>query len=144
MSKAMELDDATHKEITRLCEVGNVLMEQEDLEGALAEYIKAWNLIPDPQCDWEASTWVIAAMADCYFFLGDDQEAKRALEYAMTCPEGEGNAFFHLRLGQVLFELSELDAAADELMKAYTVEGKEIFDPEDPKYLAFLANRAEL
>lgn len=143
MSKALELDEATHREITRLCEVGNVLMEQEDLESALAEYIKAWNLIPDPQNDWEASTWVIAAMADCYFFLGDDQEAKRALEYAMTCPEGEGNAFLHLRLGQVLFELGELDGAADELMKAYTGEGKDIFEPEDPKYLEFLETRAQ-
>lgn len=144
MSKALELDDATHVEITRLCEAGNVLMEQEDLEGALAEYLKAWNLIPEPQSDWEAATWVIAALADCYYFLGDDQEARRALEYAMTCPDGLGNAFLHLRLGQVLFELGELDKAADELMLAYRGEGKEIFEPEDPKYLEFLATRAEL
>lgn len=119
-------------------------MEQEDLEGALAEYLKAWNLIPEPQSDWEASTWVIAAMADCYFFLGDDQEARRALEYAMTCPDGIDNAFLHLRLGQVLFELEELDEAADELMTAYKGEGKEIFEPEDAKYLEFLGTRAKL
>jgi hypothetical protein len=44
----------------------------------------------------------------------------------------------------VLFQLGELDSAADELMKAYTGEGKEIFEPEDPKYIAFLETRADL
>lgn len=36
------------------------------------------------------------------------------------------------------------DVAADELMRAYMAEGREMFAQEDAKYLAFLSTRAAL
>jgi hypothetical protein len=70
--------------------------------------------------------------------------AYKALEYATTCPGAIGNPFLHLRFGQVLFDRGELDRAADELIRAYALEGEEIFANDDPRYLAFLRTRAIL
>ena len=139
-----ELNELTCEEIKRLCADGDVFAGKGLHEAAVAEYNKAWTLIPEPKNQWEASTWVLAAIADSCFFLKKIKSARQALEYAMTCPDGLGNPFLHLRLGQVLFELQEMDAAADELMRAYMGAGKEIFASEDQKYLGFLGTRAAL
>lgn len=141
---ALELDESVHRDITRLCKTGDEFAEQGKYEDAVAEYNKAWKLVPEPKNDWEASTWILAAIADSCFSLGKLKSAREALEYAMTCPGGIGNPFLHLRLGQVVFEAGEHDAAADELIRAYMGAGKEIFENEDPKYFAFLKTRAIL
>jgi len=142
--KALELGEATHEEITRLCASGDDLAAEGRHEDALAEYNNAWKLIPEPKNEWEASTWVLAAIADACFLLGKNKSARQALEYAMTCPGGLGNPFLHLRLGQLLLNAEERDTAADELMRAYMGAGQELFEREDPKYLAFLETRAHL
>lgn len=139
---ALELDDVLHGEIKRLCAAGDELADQGRHDGALVEFSKAWSLLPDPKNEWGAATWILAAIADSCFHLRNYQSAREALEHAMTCPRAIGNPFLHLRLGQVLFEAGEMDAAADELMRAYMGDGRDIFEPEDPKYLAFLGTRA--
>jgi hypothetical protein len=86
----------------------------------------------------------LAAIGDACF-LGDYRSsAREALEYAMSCPDAVGNPFLHLRLGQVLLDAGEEDAAADNLMRAYMGAGAEIFGEQDPKYLQFLGTRAQL
>ena len=139
-----ELPEALHSEITRLCAAGDVLAQKTDYKAALAEYNKAWKLVPEPKNNWEASTWILGAIGDACFLGGFYVSAKEALQYAMRCPNAIGNPFLHLRLGQVLFEVTELDASADELMRAYMSGGSDIFDNEVPKYLAFLRTRARL
>lgn len=46
--------------------------------------------------------------------------------------------FLRLRLGQCLFELRELEEAANWLGGAFLLEGTKIFAESDPKYLAFV------
>ncbi|WP_220213464.1 hypothetical protein [Streptomyces shenzhenensis] len=41
-------------------------------------------------------------------------------------------------------ELGDHDRAANELMRAYMGGAPDIFDEDDPKYLAFLRTRADL
>ena len=144
MTPNLELPDALYQEIKRLCEDGDDLASDGDHVEAIAEYHKAWLLVPEPKTDWNASTWILAALADAFFFTANWQQARRALSYAMHCPGALGNPFLHLRFGQVLFELGELDKAADELIRAYMGGGKKSFEKDDPKYLAFLGTRAIL
>lgn len=143
-SQQSMLDDTTYEEITRLCADGDSLAGEAKYDAAIAEYNKAWKLVPEPKNQWEASTWILAAIADACFLLGKNKSAREALEYAMTCPGAVGNSFLHLRLGQVLFDADEKDAAADELMRAYMGAGSEIFDKDDPKYLEFLKTKAKI
>lgn len=143
-SQQPELDDATYAEITRLCEAGDLLADEARYEAAVAEYNRAWKLVPEPQNSWDASTWILAAIADACFLMGKCEPARQALVYAMTCPGAVGNAFLHLRLGQVLLDADEKDAAADELMRAYMGAGSEIFENDDPRYFEFLKTRAKI
>jgi tetratricopeptide (TPR) repeat protein len=133
-----ELDDKVYEEIKKLCDLGNSKCEKNDYLSAIEYYKKALELIPKPIENWEASTWVLAALGDCYFLLQKYNEAKPYLTTAMHCPGGLGNEFIHLRLGQVQFELGNKERAADELTRAYMGGGKEIFEGENEKYFAFL------
>ncbi|NBF01962.1 tetratricopeptide repeat protein [Pseudomonas sp. Fl5BN2] len=144
MHEDRQLPDSLHEQLQALCANGDKLAEAERYSEALVHYQAAWKLLPEPQNDWEAATWVLAAIADALFLSGQFQEARATLEYAMTCPDALGNPFLHLRLGQVLFETGNDDQAADQLMRAYMGAGEEIFAHDDPRYLQFLATRAKL
>lgn len=139
-----ELGDKTHAEITRLTDQGQALFDEGKLDEARGLFMQAWLLIPEPQSEWEATTWLAAAIGDIDFLKGRYADARQTLQFAMLCPGGLGNPFLHLRLGQSQYELGELDRAADELMRAYMGAGEDIFAAEDPKYRAFLATRATL
>jgi tetratricopeptide (TPR) repeat protein len=137
-----ELDPAVYDAVKAHCAKGDELAGARHYEEAIAQYSEAWNLIPEPKTDWNASTWIIAALADAYFLGGYKQYAKEALDFGMDCPGAIGNPFMHLRYGQALLDLGEEDRAADQLIRAYMSEGEEIFEPEDPRYLEFLKTRA--
>jgi predicted negative regulator of RcsB-dependent stress response len=139
-----ELDQKTYDAITAHCARGDALAEKQAFDAAIAEYARAWALVPEPKNDWEAATWILAAMADSHFLAGNAAKARDVLAYAMTCPDAVGNPFLHLRFGEVSFDLGDRDRAADELMRAFMGAGPEIFANENPKYLAFLKTRARV
>ncbi|WP_446902629.1 tetratricopeptide repeat protein [Burkholderia sp. YIM B11467] len=138
-----ELDNLLHERIVALSEAGDALAEDENYEGALAKYWEAFDLLPEPRTDWEAGTWLLAAIGDTNFHQGDYAAGRDNLGHAMHFPDAIGNPFLHLRLGQCQLELGNLDRAADELMRAYMGGGPELFEDEHGKYLQFLATRAE-
>ncbi len=119
-------------------------MEAGDFRTAIQTYGQSFDLLPDPKDQWQAATWLMGAIGDAGFQGAFFVTAREALEFGMACPDGLGNPFMHLRLGQVLFENGELDGAADNLMRAYMGAGVDIFVDEDPKYLEFLGSRAPL
>ena len=97
MSEGLVLDDRLHEAIVHRCRKGDGLAAVGRGEEAIAEYNKAWMLVPEPRNAWEASTWILAAIADCCFLLGKWKSARSALDYAMICPGAIGNPFVHLR-----------------------------------------------
>lgn len=139
-----EIDDKTHKKITSLSKKGDSLAEKGNYPDALSKYWEAFDLVPEPKTKWDASTWLFAAIGDANFLGGDFQAGVDNLSNGMHCPGAIGNPFLHLRLGQCQFELGNLDRAADELTRAYALEGKEIFAEDDPKYLDFLKTKIEM
>ena len=139
-----ELDAGIHETIMAHCARGDKLAAARAFEEAISEYNKALELVPEPKNEWNASTWILAAIADSAFLAGYKTSAREALQYVMTCPGALGNAFLHLRLGEVLLDDGEKDAAANELMRAYMAAGKEIFQSEDPHYFEFLKSRAKI
>ena len=138
-----KLSTATYKQIKKLCEEGDELADDEQYAEALTKYWEAWDLLPEPRTEWEAATWILAAVGDANFLMGDFEAGRDNLSNAMHCPEAIGNPFLHLRLGQCQFELGNEDRAADELARAYMSEGHEIFEDQDPKYLKFLKTKLE-
>lgn len=142
-TRMAELSDSIYKEINRLCEDGDGCAERMDFPNALGSYWAAWDLLPEPKTDWKAATWILVAIGDANFHVGDFIAGCDNLSYAMRCPSAIGNPFIHFRLGQCQFEVGNHERAADELMRAYMGAGREIFDQHDPKYFQFLSSRAE-
>ncbi|HOB12824.1 MAG TPA: hypothetical protein PK680_04610 [Novosphingobium sp.] len=140
-----DLEDSVHEEIVRLSQQGDELAEAGQYDDAIKLYSDAWRLLPEPQQQWDAALWLLAAIGDTSFLSQNFENAKNALQFCLlNCPDALGNPFLHLRLGQTQFELQDLEGAANELMRAYMGAGDDIFANEDPKYRAFLATRARL
>lgn len=138
------LSDADYAKIKAYCAQGDDLADNEQYPEALEKYWAAFDLIPDPKEDWEATLWVLVAIGDANFLNKDFEAGRDNLSNAMHCPGAIGNPFIHMRLGQCQFELGNLDKAADEFTRAYALKEDEIFDQEDDKYLAFLKTRISL
>jgi tetratricopeptide (TPR) repeat protein len=135
-----ELDDAAHERIQALCAEGDALAKKGKYPAALKAYWAAWDLLPEPQTNWEAATWILAAIGNANYLGGDFTAGRDNLSMAMHCPEAIGNPFLHLRLGQCQFELNDFDRAADELARAYMGAGSEIFEGAE-KYFELLKTR---
>jgi len=142
--KVESIPDDIHAEISRLSQRGDQKAEAGQYGEALKEYEAAWELIPEPKGKWNAATWVLTAMGDAAYLSGDLDHALDAFSSAVKGPDGLGNPFIHLRLGQINFDLKNRDRAADELMRAYMGAGKDIFEEDDPKYFEFLKSRAKI
>lgn len=138
--KNKELEPSVHQRIMKICEIGDRYVEEGDLSEAIARYREAWSLIPEDWTEWEASTWILSSVGEVYFRKREFDEALDRYSRATLCPNGLGNPYIHLRLGQLHLELGQLKQAGDELTRAYMGAGEEIFQDEDPKFLAFLRN----
>jgi len=66
-----ELPEGVYSEIVRLCAAGDELAKTRDHQAALAEYNKAWMLVPEPKSEWEASTCtscIVPGQSAIHFF----------------------------------------------------------------------------
>ena len=127
-------------EIEKRSAEGNGLCEEGRYKDAIAKWGQALRLIPDPKTRWKASTWLYTSLGDAYFQLQQFGECRAACMDALNCPDGVGNPFIHLRLGQACLELGDEVRAADELARAYMGGGKELFD-EDSEYWQFITSK---
>ncbi|WP_414831735.1 tetratricopeptide repeat protein [Afifella sp. YEN Y35] len=141
---AAELDEALHRRIVALSRRGDEFAEAGRFASALTAYDEAVALLPEPKSEWSAWTWLQAARGDAFFLEGDWPACRDAFRKAVAGPDGLGNPFIHLRLGECALELGDEDRAKDDLMRAYMGGGSEIFEDDDPKYLAFLRRFADI
>lgn len=134
MMMKQELDKDIYAQVKSLCGEGDVLTEQKKFQKAREKYRAALDLLPKPVAIWDAATWIYAAIGDVDFQAGDIKEAYTAFSTAVQCPNGIGNPFIHLRLGEIQFELGNDVLAADELARAYMSGGSKVFLGEPVKY----------
>lgn len=140
----MELDDNTHHQVTALSEEGDGFIENGNHIDAIKKYNLALDLLPTPKDQWEASTWLYVAIGDAFFFADNYQATYDYFMDALNCPDATDNPFIHLRIGQALYQLDHHDKAIDSLLKAYMLDGEEVFENEDDIYLDFLKSKVNL
>ena len=140
----MELDDHIHEQITDFCAKGDQLFEKSKFEEALVQYNAALELVPQPRSNWEASVWIYTAIGDTYFYKKDYQKSVDAFYDAYNGPGAVDNPFVNLRLGQCLFELAQMEKAEDFLLRAYMLDGEDVFDSEAPKYIKHMRAKYDL
>jgi tetratricopeptide (TPR) repeat protein len=139
-----KLPPELRKMIDQLCQKGDKFAQIDQLDDALDQYEAAWELLPFPKGQWPASTWILMAVGDLYFCHRHFVAARDALREALQSPGGHENEFLWLRLGQSLYELEDLNGAADAFETAFRMNGEELFVDEDPKYLNFLKTQLGL
>ena len=134
----MELNDDIYDQITDLAEEGDALLSNEKLEEALKKYTSALNLLPAPKSGWEASTWLYTAIGDVHFVAKDYDLALEAYTTVLRCPDGISNPYTWLMIGQSHYEMDQYEKAKENLLRAYMLDGKEIFEGEDTKYFKLI------
>jgi tetratricopeptide (TPR) repeat protein len=133
-----QLDDVIVARITELCERGDDDVEAGLCEAAIEKYEAALALVPRPFHAWAVTTWIFTAIAEARYLQRDHARAKEAIMEAFRCEGAIGNAFLHLRLGQVEIAMGAKGRGLEELIRAHERGGDEVFDGEDPKYLAMV------
>jgi tetratricopeptide (TPR) repeat protein len=136
-----ELSDAILDRIDLICEEADQFFENEQSEEAIAKYREALTLLPEPAEEYEPSAWLISSIGDVYFFDEKYELALPQFEHAMGCVDSEDNPYLYLRAGQCYFEMGMMEEAEEALHEAYLIEGEEIFEEEEPKYLEFLKSK---
>ncbi len=133
-----ELNDQIVAQVTELCELGDDDVEAGRYDEAVLKYREALALVPHPVHSWAVSTWILGAIAEAYYLAEDYARARDAINEAFRCDGAIGNAFLHLRLGQIELVLGNRGRALDVLIRAFTRAGEEVFAGEDPKYLTMV------
>lgn len=128
--------------IAELSERGDRLAEAGNHNAALARYEEAYGLLPEPRPRHPTALWLLAAIGDAHFHRADFEGCRQNLQRALDEAGGWDNAFVRLRLGQALLELDAEDEAYTQLFEAFRLGGADLFLREDPKYMAWLRERA--
>ncbi|WP_322051571.1 tetratricopeptide repeat protein [Paraburkholderia bannensis] len=132
-----ELPQNIQDKVEVLSEQGNVLCDESEFSKAIQQWRTAIALLPEPQVDWEAYTWLAASIGDAQYQLEDLEAACQSFFDALDGPEGMQNPFVHYRLGQCQIKLGHVEHGVQSLLKAYMLEGEDIFD-EDHEGASFL------
>ncbi len=137
--------------LDEFAERGNRLEDEEKYEEAVRAWEEGLALIPQPQQCYGETIWFLAAIGDVYFKQRKFSQAHECFDKARgnLSGGGYGNPFIMLRLGECCLELGDERNAVEYLLRAYMMEGKEIFEPyengEDDglKYFDFLRTHVE-
>lgn len=146
-----EITPAVRAKLDEFAERGNQLEEEERYEEAIQAWEEGLKLIPEPQQFYGETVWFLAAIGDVYFKKGMYPQAHKCFDQARgnLSGSGYGNPFVMLRLGECCLELGDEKNATEYLLRAYMMEGKEIFEPyengedDGQKYFDFLRTHVE-
>ncbi len=149
--KLEEITPELKAKLDEYAERGNRFEEEEQYEEALQAWEEGLALIPEPQQYYSETIWFLAAIGDVYFQKGMYPQAHKCFDKARgnLSGGGYGNPFIMLRLGECCLEIGDERNAAEYLLRAYMMEGKEIFEPDEDgeddgqKYFDFLRTHVE-
>ena len=147
----ISLSEKIKARLDELAERGNQLEEEERYDEALQVWEEGLRLIPEPQQFYSETVYFLAAAGDYYFKNGMYWKAHEYFDKARgnLSGEGYGNPFIMLRLGACCLEIGDEKNAAEYLLRAYMMEGEEIFEPDadgnddGKKYFDFLKSHVE-
>ena len=131
--------DETDDPIAALCHEADRLFWSLDYAEAARTYAQARDLLPDELDQSETAAWLETMIGDAYFLDGQHEPAYDAYQRAFDLADDPDNAYLHLRLGQTALDRGDPDQARAHLARAWELGGPDLFDEEDPRYHALLA-----
>ena len=149
--KLAEIRPALKAKLDEFAERGNQFEEEGRYEEAVQVWKEGLELIPEPRQFYSETVWFLAAIGDVHFQKGMYRQAHECFDKARgnLSGDGYGNPFIMLRLGECCFEIGDEKNAMEYLLRAYMMEGREIFEPyengedDGQKYFDFLRTHVE-
>ncbi|WP_060478009.1 MULTISPECIES: tetratricopeptide repeat protein [Pseudomonas] len=123
----MNLPEKILAKINSHAEKGNNFIDNEQYDSAIAEWSKALDILPEPKNDWEAYAWLSASIGDALYHKKAYRLAAISFLNSLNAPGGTENPFVHYRLGQCYILLEDESSGVEALLKAYMLDGEEIF-----------------
>lgn len=135
-----ELSEELAERIQVLRERGEDLFDDGKFRKAIRIWTEALALVPEPRNLYEETFLLEMSLGDGYYMLNN---FRRSLVHLYNAKGNiETNAyedpFLMLRIGQVFFELEQDKEAKEFLIRAYVLEGPDIFSGEEDKYFKFM------
>ena len=109
---------------------------QQALAGNHQDAIDIWKQavqwIPEPKHRYTSTADFYGAIAFQYQMMGLFPQALDWMKKSMDCwgAEASHNPFTLLHLGELYYELGEMEYSVDCLRRAYVLEGDELFEPD--------------
>lgn len=126
-----DLDELTNKRISKIIEEAFIFEDNDDYLYAKTLYEEAISYLPEPKESLRMYGFLNTCIAEILFDERqyrdciDIMKSVRSTTYHLT------NPLILLIIGKCYYELDELDLSADYLMRAYLLEGIDIFKGED-------------
>lgn len=133
-----QISEVDHLKVKKLSSEGNTLAEKGLFDEAIIKFTEALQVLPPPRNQWEANTWLLSAIGDMFFLKEEFAIATKYFYDSLNSPEGINNPFINLRLGECLYNMTEFAKSKEYLLRAYMIDGKNIFNEEDKKYFDFI------
>lgn len=131
-------------DISRITRQAESYFAKQQWDDAINNFNRALRLIPTPIYDYNESLGLLAGIADALFFAGKFDQAETYFLDSLKCPDAVANPFINLRIGQCLFENDKAEMATEYLLRAYMLDGHDVFQGQDEKYFIHLQSTVDL
>lgn len=130
----MQDDEVFLQKISDLSKNAKRLTLKGNYQESIKEYQKGLDLLGEQVMKSKYAVMFFSGIGEAYFLEKQWEDALEYYGYAVKSEGGLGEPLIHLRLGQLRFELGQMEKAKDELMRAYMGGGNIMFEGEDSKY----------
>ena len=133
-----ELSEKLYEAITNLLDEGDELVERGKYKEAIAYYEEAMNRLPEPKEDWTLFDTIAICIGDSYYEMGEYIVADRFYTMSLTRGSGIENPYVWYVKGRNLIKLDNKGEGVDALMRAYMLDGTDVFDTDDGEFLSYI------
>jgi len=133
-----ELSEKLYEAITNLLDEGDELVERGKYKEAIAYYEEAMNRLPEPKEDWTLFDTIAICIGDSYYEMGEYIVADRFYTMSLTRGSGIENPYVWYVKGRNLIKLGNKGEGVDALMRAYMLDGTDVFDTDDGEFLSYI------
>lgn len=114
-------------------ELGEQYISKKEYRKAFDLFYKALEKVPDEKQDWDISLDIYCELGDCSLALNEINNADYFFNKALGCPDGFISGKVWIGLGKFYNTQGLVNKTQDAFMRAYMLEGVEIFEKENNK-----------
>lgn len=154
LQRYYKLPSKVKERLYELADEGHKLTLNEQYMDAIHIWNRAIEMIPEPKQHYSETANFYAGIAYNYQIMCMYPQALNFMErvFSVLGEDANKNPFTMLNMGEIYYELGEMELSVKYLNKAYTLEGEEIFDSKfdvygkinHDKYLDFLKTKINL